>query len=153
MGNLTPGPSFGHNLYFKYPNGSWEPIFNIYVSRAFLCHKELFNPMNFNPYNCLLKIWESIGNSQSGNPLKSVWVHSFTLSYTLQSMKCDTRASFLACTFASSCFDRKPKVKVVTSIVPRTFTMILDGEVIMEKSLSSTLSSLSIENVVHLVVK
>jgi hypothetical protein len=68
-------------------------------------------------------------------------------------MKCDTRASFLACTFASSCFDRKPKVKVATSIVPRIFIMILDGEVIVEKSLLSTLSSLSIENVVHLVVK
>jgi hypothetical protein len=25
------GPSFGHNLCFKYPNGSCEPILNIYV--------------------------------------------------------------------------------------------------------------------------
>jgi len=26
-----------------------------------LCFKEILNPLNFNPYNCLLKIWESIG--------------------------------------------------------------------------------------------
>jgi hypothetical protein len=29
IANLTPGPSFGHNLCFKYPNGSCEPILNI----------------------------------------------------------------------------------------------------------------------------
>ncbi len=27
--NLIPDPSFGHNLCFKYPNGSCEPILNI----------------------------------------------------------------------------------------------------------------------------
>jgi hypothetical protein len=35
IGNLTPNLSFGHNLYFKYPNGLCEPILNIYVPRAF----------------------------------------------------------------------------------------------------------------------
>jgi hypothetical protein len=39
---------------------------------------------------------------------------NLTFSYTPKSMKCDSRASFLACTFASPCFGRKPKVKVVT---------------------------------------
>jgi hypothetical protein len=29
-------------------------------------------------------------------------------------MKCDFRASFLACTFTSPCFGRKPKVRVVS---------------------------------------
>jgi hypothetical protein len=29
--NLTPNPSFGHNLCFNYPNGSCEPILDIYV--------------------------------------------------------------------------------------------------------------------------
>ncbi len=29
IGNLTPSPSFGHNLCFRYPNGSCEPILNI----------------------------------------------------------------------------------------------------------------------------
>jgi len=28
---LNPNPSFGHNLCFKYSNGSCEPILNIYV--------------------------------------------------------------------------------------------------------------------------
>jgi len=33
--NLTLGPSFGHNLYIKCPNGRCEPILDIYVPRAF----------------------------------------------------------------------------------------------------------------------
>jgi len=33
--NLTPDLSFGYNLCVKCPNGSYEPIFDIYVPRAF----------------------------------------------------------------------------------------------------------------------
>jgi hypothetical protein len=58
--NLTIGPSFSHNLCFKCPNGSCEPILDIYVPRAFQWYNELFNPMVFNLFNCSLKIWESI---------------------------------------------------------------------------------------------
>jgi hypothetical protein len=58
--NLTFDPSFGHNLCFKYPNGSCEPILDIYVSRAFYWYKELFNPMGFDPCNRPLNIWKSI---------------------------------------------------------------------------------------------
>jgi hypothetical protein len=61
IGTLTRGPSFGHNLCFKYSNGSWEPISDIYVSKKFQWYKELFNLMNFDPWNTFLKIWESIG--------------------------------------------------------------------------------------------
>jgi hypothetical protein len=35
IGNLTPGLSFGYNLRFKYPNGSCEPILDIYVLEDF----------------------------------------------------------------------------------------------------------------------
>jgi len=35
IANLTPGPSFGHNLCFRCPNGSCEPILDTYVPRAF----------------------------------------------------------------------------------------------------------------------
>ncbi len=49
-----------HNLCFKYPNGSWKTILDIYVPRAFQWYKELFNPMNFDIYNHPLKIQESI---------------------------------------------------------------------------------------------
>ncbi len=31
IGTSTPSLSFGHNLCFKYPNGSCEPILDIYV--------------------------------------------------------------------------------------------------------------------------
>jgi hypothetical protein len=44
-------------------------------------------------------------------------VHSFTLSYTLGNMRCDSRAVLLACTLANPCFGREPKVKVATKIV------------------------------------
>jgi hypothetical protein len=59
--NLTPDPSFGHNLGFKCPNGSCELILKIYVPRYFQQYKELLNPIGFDPYNCSLKILESIG--------------------------------------------------------------------------------------------
>jgi hypothetical protein len=58
---LTPNFSFGHNLCFRCPNGSCEPISDIYFWRAFQWYKERFNPMNFDLCNCPLKIWESIG--------------------------------------------------------------------------------------------
>jgi hypothetical protein len=41
--------------------------------------------------------WDS--NSQSERSIESVGVQSLTLSYTQGSTKCDSRASFLACTF------------------------------------------------------
>jgi hypothetical protein len=57
--NLTFDLSFGHNLCFRCPNGSCEPILNIYVSIAFQWCKKILNTMGFDPYNCSLKIWES----------------------------------------------------------------------------------------------
>jgi hypothetical protein len=58
--NYTPNPSFGHNLCFKYPNGSCKPILDMYVPRAFQWYKELLNLMYVDPYNYSLKIWKSI---------------------------------------------------------------------------------------------
>ncbi len=60
IGNLTPSPSFGHNLCFKYPNRPYKPILNIHVSRAFQWYKELFNLIRFDLYNHLLNIRKSI---------------------------------------------------------------------------------------------
>jgi hypothetical protein len=56
-------------------------------------------------------------NSQSGSSLGNVGVHSLTLSHTLGNMKCDSRPSHLAHTFASPCLRYKPKVRVVTQIL------------------------------------
>jgi hypothetical protein len=76
--SLTPDLSFDHNLCFKCPNGSCEPILNIYIPRAFHWHKKLYEPMGFDPWNRALKIWESIwdSNSHNGSSLGSVKVHS-----------------------------------------------------------------------------
>ncbi len=62
---FDPNPLFDHNLCFNYPNGSCEPILDIYVPKSFQWYKELLNPITFDPYNCPLKIWESIGTTTS----------------------------------------------------------------------------------------
>jgi hypothetical protein len=62
--NLTLGLSFGHNLCLRCPNGPCKPILNIYVSISFQWYKGLFELMGLDPYNCALKIRESIWVSQ-----------------------------------------------------------------------------------------
>jgi hypothetical protein len=57
--NLTPSPSFGHNLCFDHSNGSCEPIFDIFVPRSFQWNKELHKPMGFDPCNRSLRNWKS----------------------------------------------------------------------------------------------
>jgi hypothetical protein len=54
-------------------------------------------------------------NSQSGSSLGSVKVHSLTLFCTPRSIKCDSRASLLARTFASPCLGHKSKARVATT--------------------------------------
>jgi len=91
IGSLTIVLSFGHNLCFKYPNGSCEPILNNFVSRDFQCYKELFNSMNFDPCNHLLKIRESIGTQFP--KWEPTWECVTSFSHTLyipRSMKCDS---------------------------------------------------------------
>jgi hypothetical protein len=45
--NLTPDPSFAHNLGCRCPNGQCEAIFDIYVSRTFQWHQEHLNARLF----------------------------------------------------------------------------------------------------------
>ncbi len=59
IANLTPDLSFCHNLCSRCPNGSCEPIFDIYASIAFQCYKERPNARCFEPCNWTLKFWES----------------------------------------------------------------------------------------------
>jgi hypothetical protein len=71
--------------------------------------------MGFDPYNCSMKAWTSIGdsNSQNGSSFGNVRVHSVTFSCTLEKMRCDFWASLLARTFASPYFGCELKAKVV----------------------------------------
>ncbi len=57
--NLTPGPSFAHNLSYRCPNCQCEGIFNIYVSRPFQWHQEHPNARWFAPCCRALNIQES----------------------------------------------------------------------------------------------
>jgi hypothetical protein len=114
ISNLTPILSFDHNLCFRCPNGSWEPILDIYILIAFQWYKELFKKMGFDPWNCTLKIWESIwdSNSHKGSSFGSVRVHSFTF-FALPGA-CDVIPRFPSwpTTLQPPCFGRKPKARV-----------------------------------------
>jgi hypothetical protein len=114
--NLTLDPSFGHNLCFRCSNGSCKPISDIYVPRYFQWYKEHVNPLSYDPYNCCMKIQESIWDfkSQNESSLGNVKVHSLTLFCTLGSVKCDSWASFLAHTLTSLCLGCKPRARVAT---------------------------------------
>jgi hypothetical protein len=103
IANLTLDPSFGHNLCFNYPNGSCEPILNIYFPRNFQWYKGRFNPIGFDPCNCSLKIQESIGT-----PTPKVRVHlgvwRFIPSHSrtlLKAWNVNHKLSLLAHTFAN----------------------------------------------------
>jgi hypothetical protein len=86
IGNLTPGPSFGHNLCFRCPNEQFEPILDIYVLKAFQWYKENYKPLSFDSSNCSLKFWECEG-SLLHTFLHSweyvMWLPSFLLARTL----------------------------------------------------------------------
>jgi hypothetical protein len=58
-GNLTPDPSFAHNLGFRCPNGSCEAISDIYTSRPFQWYYEHPNARCFDPCNRTLSFRES----------------------------------------------------------------------------------------------
>jgi hypothetical protein len=57
--NLTPGPSFAHNLGCRCPNGQCEAIVDIYVSRSFQWRQEHSNARCFAPCCRALNIRES----------------------------------------------------------------------------------------------
>ncbi len=86
-GNLTPSPSFGHNLCFRCPNEQCEPILDIYVPKAFQWYKERQKPLSFDPSNFSLKFWKSIRI-----PSPKVGVALGVWRFTPESMWCDSRA-------------------------------------------------------------
>jgi hypothetical protein len=59
IANLTPGPSFAHNLGWRCPNGSCEAILDIDTSRPFQWYKEHPNARFFDPWTRALSFWES----------------------------------------------------------------------------------------------
>jgi hypothetical protein len=59
ISNLTPDPSFGHNLCLKCPNGM-QAHFKHLRSKSFSMIKRFFQSMGFGPCNRFVKIRESI---------------------------------------------------------------------------------------------
>ncbi len=59
IANLTPGPSFAHNLGCRCPNCQCEAIFDIYVLIPFQWHQERLNARCFGPCCWALNIQES----------------------------------------------------------------------------------------------
>jgi hypothetical protein len=82
--------------------------------------------MVFDPYNCPLKIQESIGTitPKMGIHLGVSRVHSLTLFCTLESMRCDSWASLLAHNLTSPCLGYEPKARVATTFGQGLYEMI-----------------------------
>ncbi len=87
-------------------------------SKRFLRHKELFNPMSFNPWNCFLKIRKSIRT-----PTLKVGIHLGVWGFipphspTLPGIwNVTPRLHSLTHILASPCLGRKPKAKIMTFI-------------------------------------
>jgi hypothetical protein len=57
--NLTPCPSFAHNLGCRCSNGSCKAILDIYTSRPFPWHQEHSNARRFDSCNRALNFWVS----------------------------------------------------------------------------------------------
>ncbi len=59
IANLTPGPSFAHNLGYRCPNDQYEAILDMYTSRPFQWHQEHPNARCFGLCYRTLNIRES----------------------------------------------------------------------------------------------
>jgi hypothetical protein len=110
--NLTPGPSFGHNLCFRCSNGQCKPILDIYVPRAFHWYKEFLKPLSLTPSENL-RVHEYF-NSQSGIPLGCEGSFPHTFSHSRKYVVW-LSASLLACNLINPCLSHKPKAKVATN--------------------------------------
>jgi hypothetical protein len=109
--NSTPDLSFADNFCFNHPNGSCEPILEIYILRV---SNDIRN-FTIQWVLPLQSLSEKLGihrdsNSQSASSLGNVEVHSLTLSHTPGSMECDSQASLLARTFVSLAFVASPRL-------------------------------------------
>jgi hypothetical protein len=119
--NLTPDLSIGHNLCFRCPNRRCEPILDIYVSITFQWYKEFFKAMGFDYYNHVLKIWESIwdSNSYNGSSFRSVRVPSHSLTLFALLRACDvTPGSFSWPATLEPLTSRKPKASFTKKLLP-----------------------------------
>jgi hypothetical protein len=116
---LIPGLFFCHNLCCRCPNGSCEPIFDIYTLIAFQWYKEIFNVRSFDPWNHALKIWEPFRdyNSQHGRSLGSVRVHSLTLFALPKACEMTPGSPSWPTTLQPFCLGREPKARVATLIM------------------------------------
>jgi hypothetical protein len=109
-------PFIGYNLCFNHSNKSCEPILDIYIPRAFQWFKDFDNLIGFDPYNCFLKIRESIWTltPKVGAHL-GMWWFIPSLSYIPRSMRCDFWASFPL--GVHPCLGREPKARVATTLL------------------------------------
>jgi hypothetical protein len=81
--------------------------------------------MGFDPSNRSLKIWESIATpTPKMGSLGNVRVHSLTLFDNPRSMKCYSRASFLAHNLASPCLGVELKTRVAITLLSENVSFL-----------------------------
>jgi len=109
IANLTPGPSFGHNLCFDVQMGNFRYLH----SKNFHWYKKHFKPLSFDPYNRLLKIRESTKTPTPKVELHwGVKVHSFTPSHTPRNMLRDSRLPSWLATLQTFALVASPRLKL-----------------------------------------
>jgi hypothetical protein len=103
--SLTPDLSFGHKLCHICPNGSCEPILDIYASISFQWYKEFLKARGFDLFNLSLKFSESTETSTPNMGVHlGVWVFILALSHSW--------APLLARTLVNPCLNHEPKARV-----------------------------------------
>ncbi len=122
IANLTRSRSFGHNLCFRYPNGSCEPILNIDVPKYSEWYKKYLNIMSLVPWSRFLKVQKFVRTltPKVRSSFGSVEVDSLTLSYTPRSMRCDSEASSWPAPLQALALVASPRLRL------RQYTFIKD---------------------------
>jgi len=118
IANLTLDFSFGHNLCFKYPNGSCQPILDIYVPRV---SNDIRNFSIQWVLTFVIALWKF------GSPLGFqfpkwglIWECGGSFPHTLlhsREHEVWLPGSLLACVFASPCLGHEPKARVAIMCV------------------------------------
>jgi hypothetical protein len=113
IGNLTPDFSFGHNLCFKYPNGSCQPILDIYVPRV---SNDIRNFLIQWVLTLVITLWRF--ESPLGFQFLKwgiIWECGGSFPHTLlhsQEHEVWFPCSLLACAFVNPCLGPEPKARV-----------------------------------------
>jgi hypothetical protein len=128
IANLTPSPSFGHNLCFRCPHGSCEPNLDIYIPRNFLWNKEFFKHWVLTPVIALWRFGSPLGLHLPKWELPWECEGSFPHTFLHSWEHAVWFSGFLLARNLASPFrpGREPKAKVATfCVLPKIYSRMI----------------------------